>query len=67
MTARIHSAVLHRITVPAWLLAAVIAAAIAASLFAVLDSAGDPAPARAGGDYQPQPTTCVDSSVVGHC
>ena len=67
MTTRIHSAVLHRIAVPAWLLAAVIAAAIAASLFAVLDTAGDPAPARVGSDYQPQPTTCVDSSVVGHC
>ena len=65
MTARIHSAVLHRVTVPAWLLAAVIAAAIAASLLAVIDIAGDPAPAGAG--YQPQPTTCIDSSVVGHC
>ena len=67
MTTRIHSAVLHRIAVPAWLLAAVIAAAIAASLFAVLDTAADPVPVRAGSDYQPQPTTCVDSSVVGHC
>ena len=47
------------------LLAAVIAAANAASLLAVIDVAGDPAPA--GADYQPQPTTCVDSSVVGHC
>ena len=67
MTARIHSAVLHRIAVPAWLLAAVIAAAIAASLFAVLDTAGEPALAPAGADYQPQPTSCIDSSVVGHC
>ena len=65
MTTRIHSAVLHRIAVPAWLLAAVIAAAIAASLFAVLDTAGDPVPA--GADYRPQPTSCIDSSVVGHC
>lgn len=69
MTARIHSAVLHRVAVPAWLLTAVIAAAIAASLFAVLDTAGDPAPARAGSSpaYQQLPTTCIDSSVVGHC
>ena len=44
MTARIHSAVRHRVAVPAWLLAAVIAAAIAASLFAVLDTASDPVP-----------------------
>jgi hypothetical protein len=67
MTARIHSAVVHRVAVPTWLLATVIAVAIAASLFAVLDTAGDPLPARAGSDYQPQPTSCVDSTVVGHC
>jgi hypothetical protein len=67
MTARFHSAALHRVAVPAWLLAIVIAAAIAASLLAVIDIAGDPAPVRADGGYQPQPTTCIDSSVVGHC
>lgn len=67
MTARIHSAALHRVAVPAWLLAVVIAAAIAASLLAAIDIAGDPAPVRAGAGYQPQPTSCIDSSVVGHC
>ena len=42
MTARFHSAALHRVAVPAWLLAVVIAAAFAASLLAVIDIAGDP-------------------------
>ena len=67
MTARIQSAVLHRLAVPAWLLALVIAAAVAASLLAVIGIADDPAPVRAGTGYEPQPTTCIDSSVVGHC
>jgi hypothetical protein len=65
MTARIHSAVLHRVTVPAWLLALVLAAAIAASVLAVVDTTADPVPVSDG--YQPQPTSCVDSTVVGHC
>ena len=65
MTARIHSAVLHRVAVPAWLLAVVIAAAIAASLFAVLDSPGQPVPVQTQAPIPP--TTCIDSSVVGHC
>jgi hypothetical protein len=62
MSARIHSAVLHRIAVPAWLLAAVIAAAIAVSVLAVLDSPADPIPVQTQA-----PTSCIDSSVVGHC
>jgi hypothetical protein len=67
MTARIQSAVLHRIAVPAWLLAAVLAAAVAASLFAALDTGGDPAPVSAGSHYRQLPTSCIDSRVVGHC
>ncbi len=66
MTARIHSAVVHRVTVPAWLLAVVIAAAIAASLFAVLDSSSEPIPVQTQAPPI-QPTSCIDSSVVGHC
>ena len=42
MSARIHSAVLHRFAVPAWLLAVILAAAIAASLVAALDSPRHP-------------------------
>ena len=65
MTDRIHSAVLHRVAVPAWLLTVVIAAAIAASLFAVLDNPGQPVPVQTEAPIAP--TSCVDSSVVGHC
>lgn len=64
MTARVSSAVVHRVAVPAWLLTVVIAAAIAASAVAVLGAAGNPSPVRS---YQQLPTTCIDSSVVGHC
>ena len=56
---------MHRVAVPAWLLAAVIAAAIAASLFAVLDSPAQPVPVQTQAPIPP--TTCIDSSVVGHC
>jgi len=65
MTARIQSAVLHRVAVPAWVLAAVVAAAIAASLFAVLDSPGQPVPVQTQAPIPP--TTCIDYSAVGHC
>jgi hypothetical protein len=65
MATRIHSAALHRIAVPAWLLAVVIAAAIAACLVAVIDEAAAPAPVRTQAPIDP--TTCVDASVVGHC
>jgi hypothetical protein len=62
VTARIHSAVVHRIAVPAWLLAVVIAAVIATGLIAALDSPATPAPAHTFA-----PATCVDSTLVGHC
>ena len=58
MTARIHSAVLHRLVVPAWLLVVV----IAATLVAVLDTPAQPAPLPALA-----PASCLDSTVVGHC
>jgi hypothetical protein len=62
VTARIHSAVVHRIAVPAWLLAVVIAAVIAVGLVAALDSPAAPAPVHSFA-----PSTCVDSTLVGHC
>ena len=62
MTARIHSAVLHRLVVPAWLLVVVLAVAIAATLVAVLDTPAQPAPLPAQA-----PASCLDSTVVGRC
>lgn len=67
MTARIQSAVARRFAVPAWLLTVVIAAAIAASLIAVLDSPSQPVPVQTQAPVLAPTTTCIDSSVVGHC
>jgi hypothetical protein len=64
MTSHLHSAVVRRIAVPAWLLAVVIAAVIAAGLFAALDSPATPAPAPV---HTFTPSTCVDATLVGHC
>ncbi len=65
MTAHLHSALSHRFTVPAWLLAAVIAAVVALALVAVLDG---PAELVASPSPAPAPTiSCLDAAVVGHC
>ena len=42
MTAHIHTALVHRFAVPAWLLVAVLAAVIALTLVAVLDNPAEP-------------------------
>jgi hypothetical protein len=62
MTSHLHSAVVRRIAVPAWLLAVVIAAVIAAGLFAALDRPATPAPV-----HNFVPSTCVDATLAGHC
>jgi len=66
MSTRIHSALLYRLDLPAWLVAAVLAAVIAAGGLALLSAGDSPAPASAG-SAPIAPTTCVDSTVVGHC
>jgi hypothetical protein len=67
MSARIHTALLYRLAVPAWLVATLVAATIAVALIAALGG-GSPAPTRAASGPPPiQPTSCIDSSVVGHC
>ena len=65
MTAHIHSALLHRFAVPAWLLVAVLAAVIALSLVAVLDNPAEPVAAPAPAPISP--ATCIDSAAAGHC
>jgi hypothetical protein len=63
MTAHLHSALFHRVAVPAWLLAAAIAAVVALALVAVLDG-----PAELAASPSPAPTgSCLDAAVVGHC
>ena len=65
MSAPLQAAIRHRVSVPAWLIALVVAAAVAVAGIAVLAGSDD----RAGA--QPTPslshgTTCV-SPVAGHC
>jgi hypothetical protein len=71
MTARVHSVLLHRLSVPAWLLAAAIAVVIAASFAVLLAGADDTVPAQAGTSVEradePRPSACLDVAVVGHC
>jgi hypothetical protein len=69
MSAHVQSALRYRFTLPAWLLAVVIAAAIAIGAVALLGGSSGPAtaPAASGtGTQAVQPTVCVDGS-VGHC
>ena len=65
MTAHLHSALVHRYAVPAWLVAAVLAAVIALAVVAVLGGPAEPIAAPS------QPTapasTCLDAATVGHC
>ena len=65
MTAHIHTAVVHRFAVPAWLLAAVLAAVIARASSPCSTTPPSPSPRRR--QAPAAPTACVDSTVVGHC
>lgn len=65
MSAPLQAAIRHRVAVPAWLIALVIAATIAVAGIAVLAGSDD----HAGAQTTPplsQHTTCV-SPVAGHC
>jgi hypothetical protein len=64
MTARIHTLAVHRVAVPAWVLAAVLCAVIALALVAVINSPPEPVAAPS---HATQPTSCIDAPVVGHC
>jgi hypothetical protein len=63
MTARIHTIAVHRVAVPAWLLAAVLAAVLALALVAVIGGPSEPVAAPS----QASSPSCIDAAVVGHC
>ena len=65
MSAPLQAAVRHRVAVPSWLIALVVAAAIAVAGIAVLAGSGDNVAAQTTPPI-PQHTTCV-SPVAGHC
>jgi hypothetical protein len=62
MTARIHTLVVHRVAVPAWVLAVVLSAVIALALATVISGPSEPVAAPS----QAPPSSCLDA-VVGHC
>ena len=70
MSSSIHTALHHRLTVPSWVVASLLAALLAAGAIALLAGSGDssavPA-AKADAPYVQMPTSCIDSRVVGHC
>jgi hypothetical protein len=72
MSAYVHAALSHRLSVPAWLIAVAIAATIAIGAIALLDGVSDTT-ARPAAGSQPTETTlqpgtsCINNRVVGHC
>jgi hypothetical protein len=72
MSSSIHTALHHRITLPSWLLAAMLAVVVAIGAVALAADSGStssglsPASAASAPSID-QPTSCVDSTVVGHC
>ena len=71
MSSSIHSAMHHRLSVPSWILAAVLALVLATGAIAIVSASGDNAsvtPAHASASSLPEmPTSCVDARIVGHC
>ena len=66
MSTHIHTALQHRVSLPAWLIASFAAVVLALAVIAIADAGGGAAPASASSGIT-QPTSCVDSAVVGHC
>jgi hypothetical protein len=65
MSAPLQAALRHRVAVPAWLIALVIAAVVAVAGIAVLAGSGDQVGAQTNPPLS-QHTSCT-SSVTGHC
>jgi hypothetical protein len=72
MTARIHTALQYRLAVHVWVLALAIALALATiAAVALIDASSGASPeaigSASGTSVPQQSTSCIDSSVVGHC
>ncbi|HEY7075717.1 MAG TPA: hypothetical protein VH418_10120 [Solirubrobacteraceae bacterium] len=65
MSAPLQAAIRHRVSVPAWLIALVVAAAIAVAGIAVLADSGASVSAQTTPPLSPH-TSCTNS-VAGHC
>ena len=77
MAAQVQSALRHRLTVPAWLIAIAIATAFALTVVALSNRSDEPigqSSATGATTTRPssatlskQDTVCVDTRAVGHC
>ena len=71
MSSSIHTAFHHRLTVPSWVVAALVAALFAVGAVSLFAGSGGtstvPAAKASSAPYVQMPTSCVDSRVVGHC
>jgi|tagenome__1003787_1003787.scaffolds.fasta_scaffold20794959_2 hypothetical protein len=65
MSAPLQAAIRHRVAVPAWLIALVVAAALAVAGIAVLAGSGDNVAAQTTPPLS-QHTSCTNS-IAGHC
>jgi hypothetical protein len=68
MSTHISTALHHRLTLPSWVIAAIVAAVLAVGAIAVF-SGSDAATSSpvAAPSVSDLPTTCINSEVVGHC
>ena len=67
MSTHISTALHHRVTLPSWVVAAIVAAVLAVGALAVFSGTDDASTAAATPSVSDLPTTCVNSEVVGHC
>ena len=68
MSTHISTALHHRVTLPSWVVAAIVAAVLAVAAIAVLAGSNDASSVSAApASVSDLPTTCGNSEVVGHC
>ena len=70
MSTHISTALHHRLTLPSWVVAAIVAAVVALGAIAVFSGSDEAslAPAKAATpSLSEQPTSCINSELVGHC
>jgi hypothetical protein len=69
MSSSIHTALHHRSTIPSWVVAVLVAAVVAIGVVAIFAGSDNSTltPAKAASPAPTMPTSCVDSTVVGHC
>ena len=68
MSTHISTALHHRVTLPSWVVAAIVVAVLAIGAIALLAGSHDASSVSAAPpSVSDLPTTCINSEVVGHC